>query len=165
MIDTIPKPFSLEAEWSGEQCRHIAQEGSLAWGNRCILRRHKDEAHVYGTPQWRRNVVNGKALADVVEERCRQIGEEGRTASSDDEYKTEALAIAAACYALPPGMRQMTELSAPWGWPWDASWWKPGPRRRDLVKACSLMLAEIDRIDRAAFVPAGKPKSPTTDGR
>lgn len=34
-------------------------------------------------------------------------------------------------------------------WPWDESWWKPTNRRRDLVKAGALILAEIERLDRA----------------
>ena len=34
-------------------------------------------------------------------------------------------------------------------WPWAASWWKPKNRRRDLVRAAALIVAEIERIDRA----------------
>lgn len=44
----------------------------------------------------------------------------------------------------------------PWGWPWDASWWKPNARRRNLVKAGALILAEIERIDRAAGIGKGE---------
>jgi hypothetical protein len=33
-------------------------------------------------------------------------------------------------------------------WPWAAEWYKPTDRRRDLVKAASLLLAEIERLDR-----------------
>ncbi|TIM14496.1 MAG: hypothetical protein E5Y67_12520 [Mesorhizobium sp.] len=42
------------------------------------------------------------------------------------------------------------EPKAPTRWPWDASWWKPTARRRDLVKAGALIAAEIERIDRLA---------------
>jgi hypothetical protein len=36
-------------------------------------------------------------------------------------------------------------------WPssWSRTWWKPSGGRRDLVKACALMVAEIERRDRA----------------
>ena len=44
----------------------------------------------------------------------------------------------------------MTVMGAPFGWPhtWDASWWKPKDRRRDLVRAGALIIAEIERLDR-----------------
>ncbi|MFN3321313.1 MAG: hypothetical protein ACK43M_21435, partial [Allorhizobium sp.] len=35
-------------------------------------------------------------------------------------------------------------------WPWGIEWWKPTDRRRDLVKAGALIIAEIERLDRAA---------------
>lgn len=38
----------------------------------------------------------------------------------------------------------------PRGWPWGSSWWKPKDPRRDLVRAGALILAEIERIDRAS---------------
>jgi hypothetical protein len=40
--------------------------------------------------------------------------------------------------------------STPTDWPWPESWWKPTGDRRNLVKAGALILAEIERIDRAA---------------
>ncbi|HHW2459226.1 TPA: AAA family ATPase [Pseudomonas aeruginosa] len=40
-------------------------------------------------------------------------------------------------------------------WPWDEQWWKPTSARRDLVKACALALAEIERLDRAAASQGG----------
>ena len=39
-------------------------------------------------------------------------------------------------------------------WPWLSSWWKPSTNRRDLVKAGALILAEIERLDRAEKVGA-----------
>ncbi|MEB3421767.1 hypothetical protein VK682_24660 [Salipiger manganoxidans] len=36
-------------------------------------------------------------------------------------------------------------------WPWDRKWWKPTTPRRDLVKAGALIVAEIERLDRAAL--------------
>jgi len=40
----------------------------------------------------------------------------------------------------------------PESWLWGPEWWKPSSDdpRRDLVKGCALLLAEIERIDRAA---------------
>lgn len=35
-------------------------------------------------------------------------------------------------------------------WPFDRRWFKPTDPRRDLVKAAALILAEIDRMDRAS---------------
>jgi hypothetical protein len=42
-----------------------------------------------------------------------------------------------------------------YGWPWDLKWWKPTTPRRDLVKAAALIVAEIERLDRAALAPEG----------
>ncbi len=40
----------------------------------------------------------------------------------------------------------------PEGWPesWASCWFKPKDRRRDLIKAGALILAEIERLDRAS---------------
>lgn len=88
------------------------------------------------------------ALADVAAERRRQIEAEGWTPEHDDEHSNGEMALAAACYArhaiCPP---QLSDVPATW--PWGASWWKPGDPRRMLVKAGALILAEIDRLDRA----------------
>lgn len=92
---------------------------------------------------------------DVLTERVRQIEEEGRTPEHDDLYRGGELATAAACYAGNAGGFVWWELGAKSGWPgallaFDHKWWKPSTPRRDLVKAGALILAEIDRIDRAA---------------
>ena len=91
------------------------------------------------------------ALADVMAERHRQVAVEGWTPEGDDAYKLEELALAASCYAAgyQPGS------PPPAAWPWSPSWWKPTGGRRDLVKAGALILAEIERIDRAAAREAG----------
>lgn len=89
------------------------------------------------------------AARDVLAERQRQIGAEGWTPEHDDAYADEQLARAAVCYALPQGNYEIPE--PPEFWPWDAAWWKPGERRRELIKAGALILAEIERLDRAAI--------------
>lgn len=89
-----------------------------------------------------------RALIDVMNERDRQHNEEGWTPEHDDQHGKGELAAAAACYAgfsdaYPnPG-------KAPFFWPFDPAWWKPSAYRRDLVKAGALILAEIERLDRA----------------
>ncbi|MDQ4340904.1 hypothetical protein RBT91_15955 [Pseudomonas aeruginosa] len=63
------------------------------------------------------------------------------------------MARAAACYALAGSSAPSDGTAAllvSLAWPWDEQWWKPSTARRDLVKACALALAEIERLDRAA---------------
>jgi hypothetical protein len=113
-----------------------------------------------------------KAAHDVIDERLRQRDVEGWTPEHDDAHDKGELAMVAACYAEgSTGRRRVATISddvsggrgetpvwrntkvlVPERWPhsWDASWWKPSDdRRRDLVKAGALILAEIERIDRA----------------
>lgn len=90
------------------------------------------------------------AARDVLAERKRQIEVEGWTPARDDVYAMGALAKAAACYAAEAGF-QNTEGGIPSMWPWAAAWWKPTNARRDLIKAGALILAEIERLDRAAI--------------
>lgn len=95
------------------------------------------------------------ALLDVIAERQRQRSVEGWTSEHDDGYSNGELAMAAICYINETGTVNRNG-GKPWGWPWDASWWKPDARRRNLVKACALVLAEIERIDRAAGTAKGE---------
>lgn len=90
------------------------------------------------------------AWPDVVRERRRQIGEEGWTPAHDDEHANGDMALAAACYAASAGGVPWSD-DVPSFWPWADQWWKPTTSRRDLVKAGALILAEIERIDRAAL--------------
>ncbi|HFS8923487.1 TPA: hypothetical protein ACH1VU_000649 [Pseudomonas aeruginosa] len=96
-----------------------------------------------------------QAWLDVQAERRRQIEAEGWTPEHDDEHADGQMAQAAGCYALhaggigtdwPDGRQNGAALF----WPWDRDSWKPTTPRRDLVKACALALAEIERLDRAA---------------
>ncbi|WP_454674873.1 hypothetical protein [Achromobacter pestifer] len=96
------------------------------------------------------------AALDVLAERHRQINAEGWTAEHDDAHTGEQMARAAACYALPQGDYEIPE--PPEFWPWDAFWWKPSDRRRELVKAAALLLAEIERLDRAAIAQQSQRK-------
>lgn len=89
------------------------------------------------------------AARDVFAERERQKSVEGWTPEHDDEHDDGQLASAAACYAL--SATAYEEGSFERFWPWASTWWKPKNRRRDLVKAGALILAEIERLDRAAI--------------
>ncbi|PZO72293.1 MAG: hypothetical protein DI640_13040 [Sphingomonas taxi] len=91
------------------------------------------------------NLMN--AARDVMGERQRQIAREGWSEAHDDEYREGQLAAAAACYCHPEPAMDDTR-GVPFSWPWQTKWWKPTDRRRDLVKAGALILAEIERLDR-----------------
>lgn len=102
-----------------------------------------------------------QAINDVLVERVRQLSEEGFDAKHDDQHTDGELSRAAACYAMGAvetmtGREPMTWdddfLSALW--PWDRSWWKSKTARKDLVRAAALILAELERIDRAS-APSG----------
>lgn len=94
------------------------------------------------------------ALADVMTERQRQIDAEGWTPQHDDEHTGGEIADAAACYA------RLGSGWSVWGvlrwWPWEKDWLKPSEPRRSLVKAGALILAEIERLDRAAAKVEGE---------
>lgn len=104
-----------------------------------------------------------RAIADIVVERARQQTVKGWTVEHDDTHTAFELSRAAACYAwaasLPP-----EALSAPpsaWFdmvmmrrlWPdWPELWWKPKDPRRNLIRAAALIVAEIERLDRASVL-------------
>lgn|GEM_PF-3001512 len=99
------------------------------------------------------------AARDVLAERRRQVEDEQWTPEHDDRYRQRQLAMAAACYAAAVPVHDVLDYSdgkienrvpaMPSAWPWAASWWKPGTARKNLVRAGALILAEIERLDRA----------------
>lgn len=93
--------------------------------------------------------VQSTAARDVLAERRRQIEAEGWTPEHDDAYAEGDLAQAAGCYSLYAHCSENLDGS-PADWPWPDEWWKPAGPRRNLVKAGALILAEIERLDRAA---------------
>lgn len=113
------------------------------------------------------NAYRSRAVNDIVSERCGQVAREGFYAEADDAYTDGQLANAAAAYALVSalpdrvrslvsGIYSIDNLS--WLadiWPFPKVWWKPKDRRRDLVRAGALIVAEIERLDRAADKAAG----------
>mgnify|MGYP003575047526 CR=1 FL=1 len=88
------------------------------------------------------------AIEAIAAERQRQIEVEGWTPDHDDKHGNGELAKAAACYAMG---QPLSLAKTGWKiWPWEARWWKPdASRRRNLVKAGALIVAEIERLDRS----------------
>lgn len=94
-----------------------------------------------------------KILFEIHDERCRQIVKEGWTTGHDDAHHDSGdLARAAAAYAWHASaterVRRTRADDPPPSWPWDVKWWKPKSRRRDLIRAAALIVAEIERLDR-----------------
>lgn len=100
-----------------------------------------------------------QAAADVLAERRRQVEVNGWTPEHDDEHDGGRMAAAGSAYAL-AAADHLHPLSqgdgcydthaTPLAWPQDWEF-KPADPRRMLVKAGALILAEIERLDRAAL--------------
>ncbi|MDT8998379.1 hypothetical protein RQP53_03705 [Paucibacter sp. APW11] len=95
-----------------------------------------------------------QAALDVLAERQRQIDAEGWAPERDDAYTDDELAKAAAAYAMCSVTTDRGHLALSL-WPWDHEWFKPSGSRRNLIKAGALILAEIERLDRAQLKQAG----------
>lgn len=108
------------------------------------------------------------ALKDIGIERLRQMSVEGWTPEHDDTHDQFEMARAAAFYCvttyaetLPeptpdePSNRYSAFHTADCAWPstWDGCWRKPKDARRNLVRAAALIVAEIERLDRANGAP------------
>lgn len=104
------------------------------------------------------------AAKDVLAERRRHVEVEGWDAPHDDQHSDGSMAAAAGCYALEAcGMAWKSDATKPpYVWPWHPIWWKPRDRRRNLVRAGALILAELERLDRALLLPA--PPAPEQEG-
>lgn len=89
--------------------------------------------------------VGINAVVDVLLERRRQINDELHTPASDMRYHDDELSRAAAAYVLtsPGDPHHALDL-----WPWPYHEFKPKNRRRNLVRAAALLIAEIERIDK-----------------
>lgn len=92
-------------------------------------------------------------IEEIAAERRRQVEAEGWTPEHDDEHLNAEMAAAALCYvqsALCENGKPKSPLrGVPGFWPWDDAWWKPRGPRRDLIRAAALIVAEIERLDRA----------------
>ncbi|MDY1057946.1 hypothetical protein SOJ69_12440 [Pseudomonas aeruginosa] len=97
-----------------------------------------------------------QAWLDVQAERRRQITAEGWTPEHDDLYCAAELPRAAAAYIL-----NGANDEAPAIWPFVAKWWKPRDARSNYVRASALILAEIERLDRAGISQSPQPGATT----
>lgn len=100
-------------------------------------------------------------LAEIGDERTRQILVEGYGSQHDDAHADFELARGASVLALYAAMPQCDRdvgaqigphlYGSSWIWPWAVEHFKLTTPRRDLIKAAALIIAEIERIDRAAL--------------
>ncbi|MEB5847707.1 hypothetical protein [Klebsiella pneumoniae] len=140
LVDALEKAKGMEAYWK-TQCRGITD--------------HCEELQARIAELESRTVTATAtaAAADVLAERKRQVTTEGWTPEHDDQHVNFEMAIAGGLYAISAvDSHHKLRNSAPSAWPWDRKWWKPDGPRRDLVKAGALILAEIERLDRAAGI-------------
>lgn len=108
-----------------------------------------------------------QAWLDVQAERRRQVEAEGWTPEHDDEHACDEIAAFACFYAMPPAARDWDTSSTGYGDTLGEAilpeGWEPktGDRRRELVKAAALILAEIERLDRAGISQSPQPGATT----
>ena len=104
---------------------------------------------------------------EVMAERQRQQDVQGFGPRHDQRYLAGELVKAAVCYALYSWVGIGPRTTPPEGtlsvvsvierlWPWDWTWFRPRTKRRALVKAAALLLAEGDRQDYAERLAAEK---------
>lgn len=107
-----------------------------------------------------------RVIGEIRAERNRQQNDEGWTPEHDDAHVNGEMASAAACYAIagntglgPADIRLNCHEAL---WPWEDHWWKPRAKRRNLIRAAALIVAEIERLDRANIEKLSKalPKDP-----
>jgi hypothetical protein len=100
--------------------------------------------------------LTSQAQGDVLRERERQFYGEGWTDTHDDSHVNGELAGAASAYAMVAAAQAMTgsddaiPAEPPPFFLFDRAWWKPKDQRSNLVRAAALIIAEIERLDRAA---------------
>lgn len=96
-----------------------------------------------------------KAGLDVLAERARHRRMEGYNDAHDDAQTDFTLTAGALAYALDAYKRGTTgrgfDDRPPEYWPWEAEDWRPKELRRNLVNGASMLIAEIERLDRAAL--------------
>ena len=95
-----------------------------------------------------KNTLRTSVLESIRIERERQVSDEGWTEEHDDQHVEGELADAAACYAATCEIYfgDMQPL-----WPWDDEWdkRKKHDRKRRLVIAGALIVAELERMERS----------------
>lgn len=159
LIGVMPRATYDHLEKAADEAVEALKNPTISW----VFEALAEPCEAGEAQEWR-----SPAASDVLTERRRQTEVEGWTPEHDDEHSDRSMALAAACYAmfasLSDRQRAATDMPASltvagktipgWAawlgiWPWARSWWKPKDRRRDLVRAGALILAEIERLDRA----------------
>ena len=100
-----------------------------------------------------------RAVVSVLTEKRRIVDVEGWTPAHDDACHTDgtlvkaAIALAQSAYQKNLGLTDDELLVF---WPWQPSDFKRKGKRRDLVRACALLLCDLERLDRADDREAAK---------
>lgn len=96
------------------------------------------------------NDITKLVVDKLVAERERVQKEEGWSTLSDDDYVDGQLPRAAACYLLLNPLRTDRHYDTIGQlWPFPPAWWKPKDPERDLIRAGQLIIAELERLERA----------------
>lgn len=105
-----------------------------------------------------------RGAREVLAERQRQVTAEGWSEAHDDTHTDASMAMVAALYAAPRDNLMVAvhtadsiSLADPWPASWSAKRWdkrKTHARRKRLVIAGALILAELERMDRRERVLA-----------
>lgn len=159
VLNTL-RPYLRAQQQSCEGAQPVRGEIRVIDGNRCRFIERElegDKWEVIGPATHPAPGALRVAVSDIAAERQRQVDVEGWSEAHDDEHDDYQMALAAGCYAFhaarvdddDAGM--FVNAAVRHGWPWDRAWWKPKSRRADLVRAGALIVAEIERLDRAAL--------------
>src|SRR5690606_27492701 len=99
-----------------------------------------------------------RAARDVLAERFRQAAEYGLSFEyyQDRSRDPGELARAAAYYAADEDLRRQLAATTIQAAPFGEDGMTPAGRRAELVLACALILAEIERLDRVAETADGR---------
>lgn len=93
---------------------------------------------------------SSEGVEAIAAERRRQVTVEGWSPQHDDAHDEGDLLAAAICYAEDAFWGPRGDPKPRDGWPWDAKWWKPKGKLRNLARAGALIAAEFDRTVRQA---------------
>lgn len=95
--------------------------------------------------------LQAAGIADVIQERGRQVMHHGYDPAHDDEHRNGEIAISAIAYIQAAHQKHLGladgELDVFWYFDSPMPEMKKDPRRL-LVKAAAMLIAEIDRLDR-----------------
>ena len=134
--------------------RNISTPTSLNTTNDCheeylqewYKEREKDADIEYTRTDILQPGVDGSDGASLImKERQRQIEVEGFDENHDARENINSLISAAIAYAVASRQNPDKWTAKDW-WPWDAKWWKPTTRKRNLEKAGALIAAAIDKL-------------------